>query len=142
MRIGQVTDGTSQTLLLGERWYQFRVWAQGGYHQRTDPLKPDQPIAMYVWSSKNVLATAPPNVSLNKAGYYMIHNDEVNRPGPAPPNVPRHSANDMPWGSFHSGGSNFAYVDGSVRFLTEDIDPLVWVGAASRNGGETINNDN
>jgi prepilin-type N-terminal cleavage/methylation domain-containing protein/prepilin-type processing-associated H-X9-DG protein len=140
VRMGQVSDGTSQTILLGERWYQFRVWAEGGYHVRSDPLKPDQPIPMYVWSAKNVNALSPPNVSLTTSGYYVLHgaDDEADRPGPKPPGVPQTmSANDMIWGSFHSGGTSFAFVDGSVRFLADDIDPLVWLAYASRNGAET-----
>lgn len=138
VRMGQVSDGTSQTFLLGERWYQFRVWAQGGYHTRTDPLKPDQPIAMFVWASKNVVATSPPNVSLETSGYYVIHGDD-NRPGPVPAGVSRSmSANDMIWGSFHSGGVNCAFVGGSVRFINDDIDPAIWIAYASRNGEDIV----
>ncbi len=136
VRMGQVSDGTSQTLLLGERWYQFRVWAEGGYHSRSDNLRPDQPIPMYVWASKNIVATSPPNVSLKKSGYYVIHHDD-DRPGPVPSGASQSmSANDMIWGSFHSGGTNFAFVDGSVHFVHDDIDPVVWIAQGSRNGGE------
>jgi len=136
VRMGQVSDGTSNTFLLGERWYQFRVWAQGGYHTRTDPLQPDQPIAMFVWSSKNIVATSPPNVSLGTSGYYILHGEQ-DRPGPVPAGASKTmSANDMIWGSFHTSGANLAFVDGSVHFVTDGVDPTVWIAHGSRNGGE------
>ena len=136
VRMGQVPDGTSNTFLLGERWYQFRVWAQGGYHTRTDRLEPDKPIAMFVWASKNVVATSPPNVSLKETGYYVIHHED-DRPGPVPSGVQKSmSANDMIWGSFHPGGGNFAFTDGSVRFISDSVDPTLWIAYASRNGQE------
>ena len=138
VRMGQVSDGTSNTFLLGERWYQFRVWAQGGRNLSTDFLEPDEPTPMFVWSSKNISATSPPNVPLETAGYYVLHGNE-NRPGPIPAGISkRHSANDMPWGSFHPGGINMALVDGSVHFVTDDIEPIVWIAYASRNGQETV----
>lgn len=136
VRMGQISDGTSNTFILGERWYQFRVWAQGGYHTRTDPQQSVQPIAMFVWSAKNIVATSPPNVSLNSVGYYVLHSDE-DRPNPAPTGVAKNmSANDMVWGSFHTGGANFALADGSVQYVADEIDPIVWIAYGSRNGGE------
>jgi prepilin-type processing-associated H-X9-DG protein len=40
--------------------------------------------------------------------------------------------------SFHSGGANAAYGDGSVRFLSEDIDASAFAAALSRDGGEAL----
>jgi prepilin-type N-terminal cleavage/methylation domain-containing protein/prepilin-type processing-associated H-X9-DG protein len=41
-----------------------------------------------------------------------------------------------PASSWHSGGVNVLLVDGSVRFITNDISAVVWLGAGSRAGGE------
>jgi prepilin-type N-terminal cleavage/methylation domain-containing protein/prepilin-type processing-associated H-X9-DG protein len=41
-----------------------------------------------------------------------------------------------PFGSYHAGGANFALADGSVTFLPESIDMGVYLGMASRDGGE------
>ena len=38
--------------------------------------------------------------------------------------------------SFHPGGTNLAYCDGSVRFMTEDVDGLLFMNALTREGGE------
>ena len=40
--------------------------------------------------------------------------------------------------SDHPGGANFAFVDGSVRFVDETIEKAVYQALATRDGGETI----
>ncbi|MBJ7306198.1 MAG: DUF1559 domain-containing protein, partial [Gemmataceae bacterium] len=57
---------------------------------------------------------------------------------PAKPNTPE------PDGSFHaesftskhSGGVNFLFGDGSVKFITDSIDGQTWVKLGTRQGGE------
>jgi prepilin-type N-terminal cleavage/methylation domain-containing protein/prepilin-type processing-associated H-X9-DG protein len=44
--------------------------------------------------------------------------------------------NDVPLGSMHPGGANFALGDGSVRFVQESIDMALYRSLASRDGGE------
>lgn len=43
--------------------------------------------------------------------------------------------------SFHSGGVNTAFADGSVRFLQEGIDPFVFRALVTREGGEAVSAD-
>lgn len=40
--------------------------------------------------------------------------------------------------SRHLGGANFVYVDGSLHFLTYDIDHLTFLGLSTRAGGEVL----
>jgi prepilin-type processing-associated H-X9-DG protein len=40
--------------------------------------------------------------------------------------------------SYHTGGVNVALVDGSVRFVSSNVDTAAWTAAGSRNGGEPI----
>jgi prepilin-type N-terminal cleavage/methylation domain-containing protein/prepilin-type processing-associated H-X9-DG protein len=46
--------------------------------------------------------------------------------------------NDIPMGSMHPGGANFALGDGSVRFIRQSIDMATYRSLASRDGGEVI----
>ena len=45
------------------------------------------------------------------------------------------------FGSQHSGGANFAFGDGSVRFLRETIDKAVYQRLGNRADGEIIDDD-
>ena len=40
--------------------------------------------------------------------------------------------------SDHPGGVNFAFVDGSVRFIADEIDPALYQALTSREGGEMV----
>jgi len=43
--------------------------------------------------------------------------------------------------SFHPGGVNVGFVDGSVHFLKESIDPHIVVSLITRAGGEIVSAD-
>jgi prepilin-type N-terminal cleavage/methylation domain-containing protein/prepilin-type processing-associated H-X9-DG protein len=146
----QIVDGLSKTFLLGERWYQLRAWTVGAFwidepetfDAQGRPIPPSRPVANSgISAAKNVDADYPPNADLNKVGYFATHEDD-HRPGPYPgPPTPKDMLfNDLLFGSFHSGGTNFAFADGRVEFVHDDVDPLVYVAAASRDGGETESN--
>jgi prepilin-type processing-associated H-X9-DG protein len=40
--------------------------------------------------------------------------------------------------SMHTGGANFALCDGSVRFLSYEIDKKTFLALGSRHGGEVV----
>jgi len=50
-----------------------------------------------------------------------------------------------PWDSYvgasskHNGGVNISFLDGSVRFVRNGVNYLVWRGAGTMNGQEAIN---
>jgi prepilin-type processing-associated H-X9-DG protein len=45
--------------------------------------------------------------------------------------------NDVPYGSRHPGGANFAFCDGHISFIPETIDWQVYQALGTRAGGET-----
>jgi len=45
----------------------------------------------------------------------------------------------IPARSYHTGGVNTTACDGSVRFVTDSVDPLVWKAYGTRAGGEALN---
>lgn len=123
-RLADVTDGTSNTLLLGERPpsadFQFGWWYAGAGQQLTG-------------SADLVLGVREPNLQPIASGSDC---------GPGRyPFGPARGFDDQ-CGMFHfwsphAGGANFALADGSVRFLTYSADPLT-PALASRAGGETV----
>jgi prepilin-type N-terminal cleavage/methylation domain-containing protein/prepilin-type processing-associated H-X9-DG protein len=42
------------------------------------------------------------------------------------------------WWSYHPGGAEFLFVDGSVRFLSYSIDPQLFASLGTKNGGEVV----
>jgi prepilin-type N-terminal cleavage/methylation domain-containing protein/prepilin-type processing-associated H-X9-DG protein len=148
VKLRTATDGLSNTLLAGERWYQMRSWAVGGYwtsnsdpnvdRRGNPPPVPKGPAPGFVFAAKNVRGDIPINADLDVVGYYVSHVPGVQRPtnGDGTPAIL--GLMDVPWGSFHAGGANFVLGDGSVKFLQDAIDPTVWVAAASRNGDESV----
>jgi prepilin-type processing-associated H-X9-DG protein len=43
--------------------------------------------------------------------------------------------------SYHPGGVNVAFCDGSVKFIKDSINMTTWRGLGSRSGGEVISAD-
>jgi len=59
--------------------------------------------------------------------------------GPRTPNHPRAHVEDY-W-SYHPGGVNFLFGDGSVRFIKNTINASVYQALATRAGGEVLSAD-
>ena len=123
-RMSSITDGTSHTLLVGERPpsadLQFGWW-YAGIGQR------------FTGSADHVLGVREPNLQPVMVGSAC-----------GPGNYPYTSALgfDDPCEMFHfwsphPGGANFALADGSVRFLRYAADPIL-PALASRAGGEAV----
>jgi prepilin-type N-terminal cleavage/methylation domain-containing protein/prepilin-type processing-associated H-X9-DG protein len=149
----KVTDGTSKTLMLGERWYMVRAWMIGAYWRSpSDPpsnprgpaIPPDgpQPTAA-LFSTKNLADFAPINHDPLTNAYFDHQNQYPDRAGGDRPTIPSTTTkcipvNSLPFGSFHPGGVNFAYGDGSVKWMPNDIDTKLYLALGSRNGDEAV----
>ena len=144
VQLRKATDGLSKTAMLGERWYQLRAWTLGAFwRNRSDgltgrnlppPIGPQPETA--VSSAKNFDRRTPPNADFEQIGYYKIHSRD-DRPSAAPGRINAVLAyNDLPFGSFHPGGTHFALGDGGVRFVVDDVDTDLYLALGSRNGDE------
>jgi prepilin-type N-terminal cleavage/methylation domain-containing protein/prepilin-type processing-associated H-X9-DG protein len=144
----QVSDGTSNTLMAGERWYQVRAWPFGSWYNTalttgggvrgTKERPPHTPVGSFASACKNIDGVnLPPNASLSAVGYYVGH-DPSDRPGDVAAGNRNLSFHNLPFQSFHAGGVNFVRADGSVSMLTDSINPDLYNALASRNGEETI----
>jgi prepilin-type processing-associated H-X9-DG protein len=47
--------------------------------------------------------------------------------------------NDISMGSNHAGGAQFLMGDGSVKFVSDTVDMVTYLAAASMDGGESQN---
>jgi prepilin-type processing-associated H-X9-DG protein len=147
----KVTDGTSKTLMIGERWYMVRAWMIGAYWRSPTeppsasltppPVGPQPNTALF--ATKNLSTLAPINVNVMVTCYIDHLNVYTDRPGGDRPTVPPTAqriipVNSLPFGSFHPGGVNFSYGDGSVTWMSDDIDMNTYLALGSGNGGETL----
>jgi len=124
IHLRQVTDGTSHTLALGERAYLLHDWISGTSWVDS----PDEWLC--VSSSKNI--RYPINASHREFGYSL---GDPNVPAGASQTILR---NDLFFGSLHPGGTHFAKVDGSVEFLDDSIDFVLFKNLSSRSDGEIL----
>jgi prepilin-type N-terminal cleavage/methylation domain-containing protein/prepilin-type processing-associated H-X9-DG protein len=135
-RMTDVTDGTSNTILIGERaWSNANgIWAgaiSGGVIVRGQ-LNPCQPVVPGAWYPAATLVQA--HTHLNNA---LLDPDG--------------SAGMDDFGSRHPGGSNFVFADGSVHFLRSvpsdssngsyTPDGLVFQALGTRAHGEVVPGD-
>jgi prepilin-type processing-associated H-X9-DG protein len=118
-----ITDGTTNTLLLGERPpstnFQFGWW--------------------YAGSGQRSTGSADIILGVREQNLLPIMTGAVCGPGAYPFQDSRFTD---PCGMFHfwsphSGGANFAFCDGSVRFLTYGANSIM-PALASRAGGEVV----
>lgn len=120
-RFLDVTDGSSHTLLIGERPpghdYQFGWWYAGTGQQHTG-------------SADLVLGVREPNAKPNSECHQIQFRFEVASGFTDPCGI-------FHFWSPHVGGANFLFTDGSVRFLRYTVDPIM-PALASRAGGEVI----
>lgn len=114
-RSADVRDGLSQTLLIGE---------QAGWEN----LRNRRGIVLNTW-------TGAANWPVRGPYGFSGSNYDGNGWGPCAINC--NNANGMY--SFHPGGANVLFCDGSVSFLNQDIHIRIVARLNTRNGGEVIN---
>jgi len=146
-RLAAVTDGTSNTLLFAERAY-------GALNIDPANASVDMWWNSGYWGHTSFNAEVPPNGHkrykdiINTKGYYWLAEEGAS--------------------SFHPGGANVAFIDGSVKFVKDGVaswavdpstghakgltqykyaytwgtsQPQTWQALATRSGGEVIGGD-
>ncbi len=147
IKLAGITDGTSTTLMFGERYhydskfdqlnktkvYPIAQWAAWGWLGTPDGVPHilnatrTFPSAIPGYSTTDVI---PINFSLmNLPPSEVTDSDDFV--------FPRLCA----WGSGHSGGANFAMCDGSVRFISDSVSGATLVALSTRNEGDTPGTD-
>jgi prepilin-type N-terminal cleavage/methylation domain-containing protein/prepilin-type processing-associated H-X9-DG protein len=109
VRIGDITDGTSNTLFFGERLHYDPNWQVS-----SSPLSR---FGGWAWANDNapadyLLSTPQP---INYLSPVVITSTSTSKSNP---NVQQAHDRLCAFGSAHPGGANFVFADGSVHFLT------------------------
>lgn len=147
VELQQVSDGTSNTLMIGERNYQIRTWMIGAYWigtpdprpGRGEPPNPKGPqAAAALFAMKNVNDIGLLNHDPLNGCYIGHDNDLGDRPNVSRATPRTLSVNNLPFASFHPGVVNFCLGDASVRSLNEEIDVIAYLALGSRNGDEVV----
>jgi prepilin-type N-terminal cleavage/methylation domain-containing protein/prepilin-type processing-associated H-X9-DG protein len=151
VRFADVTDGTSNTFLFGERFHADGAWdsyLNAPFTPTPDP--PFRPIAAYgFWAPIGPDAIADVTMSgwvTINSGVATPYIPPPQPPPPLPPVppppvswpgfIPTYESRLSAFGSGHSGGANFALVDGSVRFVRDSTPLDILQAMCTRSGGE------
>jgi prepilin-type N-terminal cleavage/methylation domain-containing protein/prepilin-type processing-associated H-X9-DG protein len=129
VRIDTVTDGTSNTLLAGEKYHRDRNFDTTLFNAgHTSGLKMYQ-WSVWAWSGG---LKAPGHVTASASGpiNHRVPNGATG--------IAEQDLRVSVWGSGHSGGANFVFCDGSVHFIRETITQVTLEQLSTRDGGEIL----
>jgi prepilin-type N-terminal cleavage/methylation domain-containing protein/prepilin-type processing-associated H-X9-DG protein len=128
MRIADITDGLSSTIFVGEEGYDL----QPSYTvAQLDLPGVARRKAVWQFGSDSIDCQMSYNEAFGSTGVKM--NYPVRAVGDAD-----QEAYIASFGSKHTGGANFLLGDGSVRFISDSIDPTIYSGLGTRAGGEVV----
>jgi prepilin-type N-terminal cleavage/methylation domain-containing protein/prepilin-type processing-associated H-X9-DG protein len=137
-RIADVTDGLSNTIIAGERCsaHAPSTWTGAVTGGRCPSWMATQP-----WTTPYTPPASAPNTgsgtAYDNADYaealVFAHCNATHLPNSDSPFFDP----DVYW-SMHPGGANFLFGDGSVHFLSSNIDPYTYQNLATIAGGEVL----
>jgi prepilin-type N-terminal cleavage/methylation domain-containing protein/prepilin-type processing-associated H-X9-DG protein len=148
VRLASISDGTSNTAAFSE-------WIKGRSGQNTPGLNLVYTIPQYAnggpLQDVQICATATAPLWDFKGEYWTLQ--DTGRGGPyyhvMPPNQPACAVSSafgnldsfIGPSSFHPGGANVLFMDGSVRFIKSTVAVATWNGLGTRAGAEVISSD-
>jgi prepilin-type N-terminal cleavage/methylation domain-containing protein/prepilin-type processing-associated H-X9-DG protein len=117
-QLTDVADGTSNTLVIAEDAGRPQRWTNTG-------MKPTvNPVSGSAWADRD--------------NEYITHGSQPDGSGSQPGPCAINCDNDNEIFSFHTGGANVVFADGSVHFLSKDTTIRVVGRLVTKSGGEVV----
>jgi len=125
-KISDASDGTSNTILMGERAYFDPVFDRCGPETGWSTTRIGN--WGWVWFGAEGNAFLGTGVPINfRIRNCIEYRDQI-----------RYEDRINAFGSMHTGGATFALTDGSVRFVSQSLDLLTFNALGSRASGEVV----
>jgi prepilin-type N-terminal cleavage/methylation domain-containing protein len=132
-RIKSITDGTSNTVAIAEDAGRVDVDSGGFMVIKTEAMDDGTPADRRSW------AWADPDNAFNVDTLVNNNPSPLGGPEDCPWSVVNCGANEETF-SFHPGGAYMTCCDGSVHFVSADVEAAVFVAMMSKNGGDILEN--
>ena len=128
IRVAEITDGTSSTMMVGESTHERKMWIDGDPDVR----------GCYPWYFGGDTGKSDP-VNGACTGHVSCHTKYPL--GSQIVNQTFDDHNDIPFLSDHPGGVNFLFCDGHVQFLPITIDHGLYQALSTRADGEVTSGE-
>lgn len=130
-KFSSVLDGTSYTLLFGERFHYDPIFDQKLHNHPTQFSRyPIRHWSAWGWTGGGNGTTHLFGSTRTPINYQV--------PDYVDPDYFQVNLRMSAFGSAHSGGANFVFTDGSVQFLTESINMALFRAMGTKNGSEPL----
>lgn len=127
--MANTTDGSSNTAIMTEAAARTQLWVKG--RMIVDPNS-DNPRACSPWGAQNVLFWG----SYNADGYGLAGANSPLASGLGPCLINCNNSRNAY--SFHVGGAYYLFLDGSVHFLSQNMNGMTLFALCSRSDGAVI----
>ena len=134
LHIQEFTDGLSNTIFIGEEYYQLKPSYTAAEYDLQGVARRK---AVWEFGSDSLDCQYGMNEAFGSTGVPI----NLKSPGPNVNSGAALEAYIASFGSLHPGGANFLMGDGSVRFIKQTINPVTYTALGTRAGGEAVSAD-
>lgn len=123
-KIGSITDGTSNTVAVGEQLVGFPTRLGGSVTACSLTDNISDAVTGWSWYFAETYTTGVNSTRVPNTGTYDCSNNAINL--------------NRPMRSMHTGGVQVTMADGAVRFISSNINLNLWRAATTRDGAEIM----